>query len=222
MTELLKWEALLDTKHTKAEELFEKVFYPWEVLPLINEFVVKLGDQLDEQEFLKTGEDIWISKTAKVAQSASLTGPLIVGHNAQIRHCAYIRGGVLIGDDVVVGNSCEIKNSILFDKVQVPHYNYIGDSVLGYKAHFGAGAITSNLKSDHSLVTVNIEQQKVKTDLIKFGAIVGDNAEIGCNSVLNPGTIIGRGSNIYPLSSVRGYVTPNSIYKSAQEIVEKI
>ncbi len=219
--EKLKAKNLFDYDQTIAKPLFESVEYPWEVLPKIKDFILKLGETLNPDEYNKIGDDIWVAKTATVAPSASLTGPLIICNNAEIRHCAFIRGSAVIGENAVVGNSTEVKNSILFNKVQTPHYNYIGDSVLGYMSHTGAGTITSNLKSDKSLVTVNYKGKKVKTGVKKFGAMIGDCVEVGCNSVLNPGTVVGRGTSIYPLSMVRGYVPENSIYKKQGELAEK-
>lgn len=219
--EKLKAVNLFDYSQTIAKSLFESITYPWEVLPKIKDFILELGKSLDTEKFNKIGEDIWVAKTAKVAPTAFLHGPLIICDNAEIRHCAFIRGSAIVGENAVVGNSTELKNSILFNNVQTPHYNYIGDSVLGYKAHTGAGTITSNLKSDKSLVTVNFEGEKIETGVKKFGAMIGDNVEVGCNSVLNPGTVIGRGTNIYPLSMVRGYVPENSIYKKQGEVAEK-
>ena len=208
---------------TISKDLFNNadINYPWEVLPKISDFIKTLGKSLSRDKFDIIGDDIFISKTAKVAKSACLNGPLIIDDNAEIRHCAYIRGNVIIGKNAVVGNSTEIKNSILFNFVQVPHYNYIGDSVLGYKAHFGAGSITSNVKSDKSLIEVSFNGKKIKTGLKKFGAIVSDYVEVGCNSVLNPGTIVGKNSSIYPLSSVRGFIDDNVIYKSFDNICKK-
>lgn len=222
MNEDLKIENLLDLSKTIAKQIFDGLTYPWEALPKISEFIVKLGETLSYEEYKKMGEDIWISRNAKVAESAYLHGPLIICGGAQVRHCAFIRGSAVVGKDAVIGNSTELKNCIIFDNAQVPHYNYIGDSILGYKAHLGAGAITSNLKSDRSIVTIPVEEGRLDTELKKFGAIVGDNVEIGCNSVLNPGTVIGRNSNVYPLSMVRGTVPANSIYKKQGEIAEKI
>lgn len=219
--EQLKAVNLFDYNQTIAKELFESIVYPWEALPKIKDFILKLGATLSEDEYDKIGDDIWIAKNAVVAPSASLNGPLIICKDAEIRHCAFIRGSAIVGEGAVVGNSTELKNSILFNKVQTPHYNYIGDSILGYKAHTGAGAITSNLKSDKSLVTVDVDGKRKKTNVKKFGAMIGDNVEVGCNSVLNPGTVIGRNTNIYPLSMVRGYVAPNSIYKKQGEIAVK-
>lgn len=217
--EKLMIKNLFDLDKTIAKELFEGAVYPWEVLPKIKEFIVKLGNALDPEIYEKRGEDIWVAKSAKVAPSAYLGGPLIICENAEIRHCAFIRGSAIVGAGAVVGNSTELKNAVLFDGVQVPHYNYVGDSILGYKAHTGAGAITSNLKSDKKLVTVMCDGEKVETGVKKFGAMLGDFADIGCNSVLNPGTVVGRGTRVYPLSMVRGYVPEHSIYKNKNEVV---
>ena len=217
----LETNDLLDLNQTISGDLFVSQKYPWQVLPYIKKFIIEYGEKLSLDEYDKIGEYIWISKTAKVAESASLTGPLIICDNAEIRHCAFIRGSAIIGENCVVGNSTEIKNAILFNNVQVPHYNYIGDSILGYKAHLGAGAITSNVKSDKSLIVVRAGFHRFDTGLKKFGAIVGDNCEVGCNSVLNPGSVIGRSTNIYPLSMVRGYVAENCIYKFDAEVVRK-
>ena len=213
---------LYNLDETIAKELLESVTYPWEALPKIAEFILKLGNRLDINKYNKIGEDIWIAKTAKVAPTAFISGPTIIGENAEIRHCAFIRGKVIVGEGAVVGNSTELKNVILFNKVQVPHYNYVGDSILGYKSHMGAGSITSNVKSDKKLVVVKKEKEKIETGLKKFGAMIGDEVEVGCGSILNPGTIVGKNTNIYPLSSVRGVVPEKSIYKNKNEIVEKI
>lgn len=213
---------LIDVKRTIAAELFEGKKYPFEVLPQISDFIKKLSLTLDKEKFNDLGGGVFVSKTAVVAESASITGPCIIDDYAEIRHCAFIRSNVIVGKKAVVGNSTELKNSILFDNVQVPHYNYVGDSILGYKSHMGAGAITSNVKSDKTEVSVTIEKSKYNTNLKKFGAILGDFVEIGCGAVLNPGTVIARNSNVYPLSMVRGYVAENSIYKNRSEIVEKI
>lgn len=214
-------ENLLDTDKTIAKELFEGHTYPWEVLPLIEEFIKTKGEELNEDEFLKKEGNVWIHKTAKVYPSAYIGENTIICENAEVRHCAFIRGNAIVGKNAVVGNSTELKNVILFDNVQVPHYNYVGDSILGYKAHMGAGSITSNVKSDKKNVEIKDGEKIIKTDRKKVGAIVGDNVEVGCGSVLNPGTIVGRNTNIYPLSSVRGVVKENSIYKNKNEIVTK-
>ena len=213
---------LYNLDRTIAKELLENLTYPWEALPLIGDFIIKKGNTLDPEIFEKRGENIWVAKSAKVFDSVYLHGPLIIDENAQVRQCAFIRGNAIIGKGATVGNSTELKNAILFDEVQTPHFNYIGDSILGYKSHTGAGAITSNLKSDKSLVTVMLDGEKVETGVKKFGAMLGDNVEVGCNSVLNPGTVIGKNTNVYPLSFVRGYVAENSIYKRLGEVAEKI
>ncbi len=215
-------EDLYDLEETIAAELFRDVTYPWEVLPKIHDFILELGSRLPEDRYEKRGEDIWIARNAKVAPTACLNGPLIVDEEAEIRHCAFVRGNAVVGKHAVVGNSTELKNVVLFNNVQVPHYNYVGDSVLGFKAHMGAGSITSNVKSDKTLVVVKGENIRIETGLKKFGAMLGDNVEVGCNSVLNPGTVIGRKSNVYPTSSVRGVVPANSIYKCRTEIAEKV
>ena len=212
---------LYNLDETIAKEIFNGVNYPWEVLPKISDFIKELGKSLDKNEYEEKGENIWIAKSAKVAESASITGPVIIGKNAEVRHCAFIRGNAIVGENSVVGNSTELKNVILFNNVQVPHYNYVGDSILGYKSHMGAGSITSNVKSDKKLVIVKDGEKTYETGLKKFGAMIGDNVEVGCGSVLNPGTVIGKNSNIYPLSSVRGVVAENSIYKNKNEVVEK-
>lgn len=212
---------LLDLDKTIAKDIFNDRTYVWDVLPDISGFIRTLGPTLNKEEYDQVGEDVWISKSAKVFPSASISGPCIVDHNAEIRHCAFVRGSAIIGKNTVVGNSTELKNVILFDGVQVPHYNYVGDSVLGYKAHLGAGAITSNVKSDRTLTTFQYGTEKLPTGMKKFGAIIGDHTEIGCNSVLNPATVIGRDSIVYPLSMVRGFVPANSIYKKQGEVVTK-
>ena len=217
---MIKISDLLDLSHTIAAELFEGKEYPWEVLDDIKAFILKLGPTLPEDEYERRGEDVWVAKDAKVFDSAYLGGPCIIDHAAEVRHCAFIRGSAIVGKNCVVGNSVELKNVVLFDNVQTPHYNYVGDSVLGYKAHMGAGSITSNVKSDKTLVVVK-SQPPIETGRKKFGAILGDNVEVGCNSVLNPGTVIGRCSNVYPVSCVRGVVPANSIYKQADNIVTK-
>ena len=213
---------LFDYSKTIAKPLLESVDYPWEALPKIKDFIIELGKTLDPEIYEQRGENIWVAKSATVFPSAYLGGPLIICEDAEVRHCAFIRGSAIVGKGAVVGNSTELKNSILFDGVQVPHYNYIGDSILGYKAHTGAGTITSNLKSDKSLVTVLCEEEKVETGVKKFGAMLGDHVEVGCNSVLNPGSVVGRNTNVYPLSFVRGYVPENSIYKRLGEVADKI
>lgn len=212
---------LLDVSHTVAAPLFEGITHPWEVLPGIAAFIWKLGPVLDPALYDTPREGVWIAKDAEVASSASIAGPCVIDLGAEIRHCAFIRGSAVIGKGCVVGNSTEVKNAVLFDRVQVPHFNYVGDSVLGYRAHMGAGSITSNVKGDHSLVEVVLEGRRIATGLKKFGAILGDHAEIGCNAVLNPGVIIGRGSNVYPTVNVRGVVPANSIVKQAGVVVEK-
>ena len=217
----LKSVNLFDFEKTIAKELFLRKEYPWELLPLISDYIMELGATLDPEKFDKIGDNIWVAKSAKVAPSASLNGPLIIDEEAEVRHCAFIRGNAIVGKGAVVGNSTELKNCILFDLVQAPHYNYVGDSIYGYKAHTGAGVIASNLKADKSLVTVNFRGEKVPTGVKKFGAMIGDFGDIGCNTVMNPGTIIGRGTNVYPLSFVRSYVEANSIYKKLGEVVEK-
>ena len=212
---------LYTLEETIAKDIFEGVEYPWEVLPKISSFILKLGDSLSSEEYDKVGDNVWIARSAKVAPTAFINGPAIIGKDAEVRHCAFIRGNAIVGEGAVVGNSTELKNVILFNKVQVPHYNYVGDSVLGYKSHMGAGSITSNVKSDKKLVVVKSENEAIETGLKKFGAMLGDNVEVGCGSVLNPGTVIGPNSNIYPLSSVRGIVPAGSIYKHAGEVVIK-
>ena len=221
MEQLKISELYSDLDQTMAKELLESRTYPWEVLPLISEFIVKLGSTLSEEEYEKRGENVWIAKSAKVAPTAFINGPAIIGKDAEVRHCAFIRGNALVGEGAVVGNSTELKNVILFNKVQVPHYNYVGDSILGYKSHMGAGSITSNVKSDKKLVVVKGASGNIETGLKKFGAMLGDEVEVGCGSVLNPGTVIGSHSNIYPLSSVRGVGPAKSIYKNKNEVVEK-
>ncbi len=212
---------MYDLSQTIAAELFEGKTYPWEVLPEIGDFIVKLGATLDPEEYEKRGENVWIAKSATIAPTASINGPCIIGKNTEVRQCAFIRGKALVGEGCVVGNSTELKNVVLFNKVQVPHYNYVGDSVLGFKSHTGAGAITSNVKQDKTLVKVNYYGTKVETGLKKFGAMLADNVEVGCNSVLNPGTVVGKHSNIYPLSMVRGFVPAESIMKTGGVIVSK-
>lgn len=217
-----KIKNLYNLEETIAKDLLEQYEYPWEVLPNIKEYIIKLGNSLDSNEYEKIGEDIWIAKSATVAPTAFIGGPTIIGKNAEVRHSAFIRGSAIVGEGAVVGNSTELKNVILFNKVQVPHYNYVGDSILGYKSHMGAGSITSNVKSDKKLVVIKSKENQIETGLKKVGAMLGDEVEVGCGSVLNPGTIIGKNSNIYPLSSVRGVVKEKSIYKNRNEIVDKI
>ena len=212
---------MYNLNETIAKDIFEGVTYPWEVLPKISDFIVKLGETLPADEYDKVGENVWIAKSAKVFESAYIHGPAIIGKDAEVRHCAFIRGNAIVGEGAVVGNSTELKNAVLFNGVQVPHFNYIGDSILGHMSHTGAGSITSNLKSDKTLVTVLLDGKKVETGVKKFGAMLGDHVEVGCNSVLNPGTVIGKNTNVYPLSFVRGYVAENSIYKRLGEVAEK-
>lgn len=212
---------LYTLSETIAAELFTGLTYPWEALPKISAFICELGKSLDPQKYEQKSENVWIAKNAKVAPTANINGPAIIDEEAEIRHCAFIRGNAIVGKGTVVGNSTELKNVVLFNKVQVPHYNYVGDAILGYKAHMGAGSITSNVKSDKTLVVVKDGKEEIPTGLKKFGAMLGDNVEVGCNSVLNPGSVIGRCSNIYPLSMVRGVVPANSIYKNKNDIIEK-
>ena len=212
---------LYDLNETIAKDIFDDVTYPWEVLPKIGDFIVELGKTLSKEEYDQVEENVWIAKSANVFPSAYIHGPAIIGKAAEVRHCAFIRGNAIVGEGAVVGNSTELKNVILFNKVQVPHYNYVGDSVLGYKAHMGAGSITSNVKSDKKLVVVKTPEGGIETGRKKFGAMLGDEVEVGCGTVLNPGSVVGRHTNIYPLSSVRGYVPAGSIYKRQGEVVEK-
>ncbi|MCI9545868.1 MAG: UDP-N-acetylglucosamine pyrophosphorylase [Lachnospiraceae bacterium] len=214
-------EKLLDLAHTEFPELFTGKTYPWEVLGEIHDFILKAGAALDPQRYERRGENIWVAKSARVAETASIHGPAIIGEEAEIRHCAFIRGDVIVGAGAVVGNSTELKNCVLFQNVQTPHYNYVGDSILGHKAHMGAGSICSNVKADKKPVVVKSDGASIQTGRKKFGAVLGDFAEIGCGSVLNPGTVIGRDSMVYPLTSVRGCVPAESICKQAGEIVKK-
>ncbi len=214
-------DELLDLSKTIAAELFSGRTYPWEALDDIKTFICKLGESLSPEEFNNPAEGIWIAKDAKIAPTAYVGAPCIIDKGAELRHCAFVRGSAIVGKGAVVGNSTELKNVVLFDGVQVPHYNYVGDSVLGYKAHMGAGSITSNVKSDKSLVVVKDPAGHIETGRKKFGAVLGDNVEVGCNSVLNPGTVVGRRSNIYPVSCVRGVIPPDSIYKTGGCIVKK-
>lgn len=218
---MIKTMELYDLNHTLAGEYLKKFEYPWQALSGIKALILELGSKLSD-EFTQVSPDVWVHKTAKVAPTAYLGSPCIIGAGTEVRHCAFIRGSALVGANCVVGNSVELKNCILFDDVQVPHYNYVGDSILGYKSHMGAGSLTSNVKSDKTLVTVKYGDEKIETGLKKFGAMVGDFVEVGCNSVLNPGTVVGRESNIYPLSCVRGVVPPRSIYKTGGQIVKKV
>ena len=219
--EQLQIKTLYNLDETIAAPLFDGAVYPWELLPKISAFIMELGNTLSDEQFEKRGENIWIAKSAKVALTACINGPCIIDEEAEIRHCAFIRGNAIVGKGAVVGNSTELKNVILFNKVQVPHYNYVGDSILGYKSHMGAGSITSNVKSDKTLVVVKSAYGNIETGLKKMGAMLGDNVEVGCNSFLNPGTVIGRNSNIYPTSMVRGYIEADSIFKKSGECVKK-
>lgn len=212
---------MYDLNETIAKEYMETAEYPWELLDGLSDYIKRLGATLDPEKYEKRGENVWVAKNAKVAPTAFLGSPLIIDEEAEVRHCAFIRGSAIVGKGAVVGNSTELKNVILFNKVQVPHYNYVGDSVLGYKSHMGAGSICSNVKSDKKLVVVKDGNEKIETGVKKFGAMLGDHVEVGCGSVLNPGTVIGRNSNIYPLSPVRGCIPADSIYKNAAEIVKK-
>lgn len=214
-------KALLDLDHTEAKELFMGKEYPWEVLPEIKEFINQLAERLPEEDYIMQAEGVWVHRTAIIAPTAYISGPCIIGEGTEVRHCAFIRGSALIGKNCVIGNSTELKNVIIFDNVQVPHYNYVGDSVLGYKSHMGAGSITSNVKSDKSLVKVHTGDEDIETGLKKFGAILGDFVEVGCGSILNPGSVVGRNVNIYPLSSVRKAIPSGSIYKNQNEICTK-
>ncbi len=212
---------LYTLEETIAADLFKDAVYPWELLPKISNFILELGKKLPTDRYTMVKENVWVANSAKVAPTACLNGPAIIDEEAEIRHCAFIRGNAIVGKGAVVGNSTELKNVILFNKVQVPHYNYVGDSILGFKSHMGAGSITSNVKSDKTLVVVKDGEKKVETGMKKFGAMLGDNVEVGCNSVLNPGTVIGRNSNVYPTSMVRGCIPAGSIYKRRGEIAEK-
>jgi len=218
---LLKTNNLFDLTHTIAKDYLLQYEYPWQALPGIKNLILELGPTLGE-DFTETAPNVWIHKTATVAPSASITGPCIIGANTEVRHCAFIRGSALVGEGCVVGNSVELKNVILFDGVQVPHFNYVGDSILGYKSHLGGGAVTSNVKSDKTLVTVKNGTERIETGLKKFGAMVGDFVEVGCNAVLNPGTVMGRHSQVYPTSCVRGAVPDSSIWKNDGTVVKKI
>ena len=217
---MYKTEELFDLEHTLAKDYLKQYEYPWEALKGIKEMIIELGEKLDPEEYKEVSQHVWIHKDATVFPSAYIAAPCIIGAGTEVRHCAFIRGSALVGENCVVGNSCELKNVILFDHVQTPHYNYVGDSILGHYAHMGAGSITSNVKSDKKPVVVHGEED-VETGLKKFGAMIGDHVEVGCNSVLNPGTVIGRNSNVYPLSRVRGIIPADSIYKDEDDIVEK-
>jgi NDP-sugar pyrophosphorylase family protein len=217
----MKINELFDLDKTIASEVFEGCEYPWQVLSKIKEFTLALGKKLDKEKFDEISPDVWVSKSAKVAPTAFIAPPCIIDEGAEVRHCAFIRGGVIVGKNSVVGNSTEMKNAIIFDNVQIPHFNYVGDSILGYKSHLGAGAVTSNVKSDKTLVTIKNGDEKIETGLKKFGAMVGDFTEVGCNSVLCPGSVIGRNCTVYPLSRVRGYLKENSIFKAEGNIVTK-
>ncbi len=221
MYDALKNKNLFNFDETIAADIFTDREFPWDVLPYIGDFILKLGASLSEEEYDKKAENIWIAKSAVIAPTASINGPCIIGKNTEIRQCAFIRGNAIVGENCVVGNSTELKNVILFNNVQVPHYNYVGDSILGYKSHMGAGSITSNVKSDKTKVTIRYNGDVIATGLKKMGAVLGNYVEVGCNSVLNPGTIIGSNTNVYPLSMVRGYIPKGSIYKHQGEIVQK-
>ena len=218
----MKTKELYNLEHTLSRPLLEKYEYPWEALSEIKSFIIGLGKTLDKDRFDEISENVWIAKSATVFPSAYIAPPCIIGENTEVRHCAFIRGSVLIGDNCVVDNSTEVKNAIVFDNVEIPHYNYVGDSVLGYKSHLGAGAVTSNIKSDRTPVSIRTEDGKVETGLIKFGAMVGDYTEVGCNSVLCPGTVLGKHCTVYPLSRVRGFVKEKCIFKSEGNVVEKV
>lgn len=218
---MLKINDLFDLSHTAAADYLSGFEYPWQALSGIKKLILSLGEKLDKSEYDEVSEHVWVHKTATVAPTAYLGAPCIIGAETEVRHCAFIRESALVGENCVIGNSVELKNVIIFDSVQTPHYNYVGDSIIGYKSHMGAGSITSNVKSDQSLVTVNTGKEKIETGLKKFGAMLGDYVEVGCNSVLNPGTIVGRKSNIYPLSCVRGVIPAESIYKTGGVIVKK-
>lgn len=219
---MYKTENLLDLDHTITKNYFEKYEYPWEIIPDIKNYIIEIGKGLDSKEYKKIKENVWVHKDASIDDNVTVIGPAIIGKGTSLRHCAYIRENVIVGENCVIGNSCEVKNAIIFDDTQVPHFNYVGDSVMGYKSHMGAGSIVSNLKSDRSNVVVRNNDEKIETNLRKFGAVVGDHAEIGCNSVLNPGTVIGRNSNVYPLARVRGTVPANSIYKDEDNVAVKV
>ncbi len=218
----LFYKNFLDLSQTSTKKLFEGIYYPWEVLPLIKNYIIEAGKNLSSLKFEEVKENVWISKNASISPTACIQGPTIIEENTEVRHCAFIRGSVIIGKNCVVGNSTEVKNSVIFNNVQIPHFNYVGDSVMGYRSHMGAGSIISNVKSDKSNVSVKFKDKKIGTELRKFGAIVSDFVEIGCNAVLNPGTIIGRNSSVYPTSMVRGFIEENSILKNSGKSVAKI
>lgn len=220
--DLIKIKNLYSLENTKAASLLRKYEYPYEVLPHISEFILEYGKTLDKNLYDEVAEGVFIAKSAKVAKTADITGPCVIGENTEIRHCAFIRGSAFIGDNCVVGNSTEIKNVIIFNNVQVPHYNYVGDSILGYRSHMGAGSITSNVKSDKTLVKIRVGGEVIETGIKKIGAFLGDFVEVGCGSVLNPGTIIGKHTIVYPLSMVRGYIPENSIYKKQGEVAKRL
>ena len=221
MYDSMKNKNLFNMEETIAKDIFEDCDYPWEVLPKIEAFILELGKTLSEDEYDCIDGNIWIAKSATIAPTASITGPCIIGKNTEVRQCAFIRGKAIVGENCVVGNSTELKNVILFNNVQVPHYNYVGDSILGFKSHMGAGSITSNVKSDKTKVTINYQGEKLNTGLKKMGAILGNYVEVGCNSVLNPGTVIGSNTNVYALSSVRGFIPRGCIFKKQSNIVQK-
>ncbi len=217
----MKTKELYSLEHTKAADLLSEAEYPWEALSKIKDFIIELGKKLDSSIYEEISENVWVAKSAKIAPTAYIGAPCIIGENTEVRHSAFIRGSALVGDNCVVGNSTEVKNAIIFDNVQIPHYNYVGDSILGFKSHLGAGSVTSNVKSDKTLVTIKTADGKIETGLKKFGAMVGDFTEVGCNSVLCPGTVTGKNCTIYPLSRVRGFVPENSIFKSQENVVKK-
>ncbi|MBQ8208699.1 MAG: UDP-N-acetylglucosamine pyrophosphorylase [Clostridia bacterium] len=221
MAKELTCSALFERGHSAAEKLIFSYEYPWEVLPHIGEFILEYGESLSMEKYDSPCDGVWIAKSAKVSPLATISAPCVIGENTEVRQCAFIRGKALVGDGCVIGNSVELKNCIISDGCQVPHFNYVGDSILGYKSHMGAGSVTSNVKSDKTLVSVKFGDEKIETGLKKFGAMLGDFVEVGCNSVLNPGTVIGAHSNVYPLSSVRGFVPPQSIFKAQDNIVTK-
>lgn len=221
MKYVVKTAEMFDLSHSRAGKYLEKTTYPWEALADIGTWIVEIGNTLPAELYDHPAPDVWIAKSAKVAPTASITGPCIIGEGTEVRQCAFIRGNALVGDGAVVGNSTELKNVIIFDSVQVPHYNYVGDSILGYRSHMGAGSITSNVKSDKTLVVIRNGEERIETGRKKVGAMLGDNVEVGCGSVLNPGTVLGPGASVYPLSSVRGVVPQNAIFKAADNIVER-